>query len=275
VSSRITALVALIAASGCVFDLADPLRRPSSDAGIDGPGDDPCGNATVGDADLGARCMIGAPPTINGNADDWAQGQFVSLTHANAAFNGGTGTWTGDPTQDDADCSSRFALGWDKEALYVVVVARDDVRAIHPAETNYYNDDATELFFDGDGDRSGPYALEDRQFIVRADGRAQELHESLPPVAGLPQAVAYKVGAGTGAGFTLEMAVPWGLLGKSAPLPGDRIGFDVYVDDDDSPSVTADRKHYIVWRNNPSGIDGCSEPHCATSAFGLVRLIGR
>ncbi len=238
---------------------------------------DPCGGASAApDADggiVGARCVIGAPPTVDGKLDDWKSADFTALNHRNAAQQGGT--WSPSATQDDADCSARFALRWDQVYLYFAVEYDDDVRGVHPASGlgTIYLDDAVELYLDGNYDRTDIYGSDDFQFIVSADGRAGSFKNTVLQ-SSFPMEVLHQSAAtGTAQNWGLEMAVPWSLLG-GVPGQGRTLGFDLQLDDDDNPGAQV-QQHYVIWIDNPSAIGTLTQPAESTHSFGAVQLLGR
>jgi hypothetical protein len=76
------------------------------------------------------------------------------------------------------------------------------------------------------------------------------------------------------ANWTLEMAVPWTLLGNKAVAPGRTIGWDFGVDDDDN-LITNQINHFMLWAANGDTMGGPTQPCCSTHAFGAAQLVGR
>src|SRR3954464_9908166 len=90
---------------------ADPDMATTSAADIAMPtGDmlaDPCAGApALGNGNVAAQCVIGTPPTIDGNLSDWPQAAFLSLTKTTAAQ--ANGTWDLTNIPNDANSSARY-----------------------------------------------------------------------------------------------------------------------------------------------------------------------
>ena len=117
-------------------------------------------------------------------------------------------------------------------ALYVLVEV-DDATLTNDSGAEWWNDDAIELFIDGDNSQGSSYdGVNDFQLGFRWDDATLRVGgNSVKNVAG----VNYELYA-TGSGYALEVVIPWTTIGTS-PTLGDRIGFDVSVDDDDNGGV--------------------------------------
>ena len=179
------------------------------------------------------------------------------------------------PRVNDADISGLFALQWDDDNLYIAGKMTDDVRAIHPASSAYYQDDCFQVYLDGDHDRAGPYNADDYDLLIRADNAAQQFILSTGVnIMGLDRGMASATRNTTAgaAGWNVEMKIPWALLGNSAVRNGRVIGFDLIIDDDDD-LATQIRKHYLIWQQNIDG-GSCNEPYCSTASLGDALLVG-
>lgn len=225
---------------------------------------DPCGTPTaLGTGNVPAQCVIGAPPTIDGNLADWPPlAQFATLTEANAAVAGGS--WQQDPAQDDPDLSAKYFVRWDAQNLYVAVAVTDDIRNTPNSPPYLTDNDAVEVFLDGNHDRKA-YSTDDWQLVLSEDGKT---------AAGQPTVVAFPSGAkavaveGAGANYTVEFAVPWSVMKVTSPTASALIGFDLKIDDNDGGST---RARDLVLFETMAGTAPIDSP----STFGTVQLMGR
>ena len=154
-------------------------------------------------------------PTIDDRIDGvWGSARVSDI--ANLTFGGGTpgfgGQWRALATS---------------EALYVLVQVTDaDLNNDSGAE--WYQDDAVELFIDGDNSKGSSYdGANDFQFGFRwNDAQVRLGGASVQSAAGVNHEM-----YATSDGYALEVEIPWSTIGTSPSL-GDRIGFDVAVDND-------------------------------------------
>ncbi len=251
----------------------DLASAPGSDlAMVAGAGDlaDPCANPpALGAGNLAAQCVVGNPPTVDGDLADWPSNLFTALTKATAAQ--ADGTWGTDPASNDATLSGRFAVRWDLGYVYVAVSVTDDIRNTPNSSPYVTDNDAIELFFDGQHDRSISYSTaDDWQLVYSEDSQLEEAQNTIGN--NWPAGTAQKVVLGSGAAWTLEAAVPWSALGTSASL-GKLIGFDIKIDDNDGGLPRA--RDLVMYYDAGSGGGSCAAPYCRTDAFGTVQLQGR
>ena len=233
---------------------------------------DPCAPARTPPANvLGVRCAVGNPPVLDGDLSEWGTLDYT-LNHRNAQAQT-SNAWQDDPAQDDPDCSATFALRWDLTNLYVAMHVNDDIRAVHPGAAGYqpYLDDAVEIYLDGNGDRAATYNADDWQYIVTADSNSQTYKKAVAqgPVPSTYFAVKNDA---AGAGYSVELRVPWSTLGANSVANGRMFGFDFLVDDDDDTTVQQ-LTRYLLWWNMAS--TGCNYPSACTSNFGAAQLVGR
>jgi len=86
-----------LAVAGGAADLAMPSTADlgPADLSVQSPPDlrpDPCAGApALGVNNVAAQCVIGTPPTIDGDLSDWPMAQFLPVTKAVAAQ--ANGTW--------------------------------------------------------------------------------------------------------------------------------------------------------------------------------------
>ncbi len=151
-------------AGGAIVPMADATPASTPDAGP--PVIDEVDAAPMPQPEPGvlrARA-VSPPPVLDGYADDWAGSHWVELDLASAAqrsiFNPNYGT---------ATASMRVAAAYDAAFVYLFIEVRDDV-LVFDSERLLYEDDAVHLYIDGNGDRSGPYASDDHDLVLRGDG---------------------------------------------------------------------------------------------------------
>lgn len=120
------------------------------------------------------------------------------------------------------DISAQWRATWDNDNLYVFVDVIDDV--IQRDSSNVWDDDAIELFIDGQNDSGTTYNSNDFHFFFRPS------EDPIYWVSGPNGGLAYHKTLPTITGYTLEVAFPWSALKMS---PGGQIGFEIHLIDDD------------------------------------------
>jgi len=231
---------------------------------------DPCAGAPpLGVNNIAAACVIGQPPTIDGDLSDWPTAQFLPLSKTNAAQ--ANGSWD-TAIANDANSSARYFVRWDLTYLYVAISIADDIRETpNPPGSQLSNNDAVEIFVDGNHSRSNSYGSDDWQLVYSADAAKVA---SQGTVVTWPSGT-HEAWGGTSPAFTVEAAIPWSILGGSAATPGRVVGFDLKLDDNDGDNGATRDRDLILYFNPGSGNGGCSAPNCRTDAFGAVQLQGR
>ncbi len=266
-----------LADAGAADDLAVPIDQagPVDAARPPDLAPDPCGTLAMPDPQAAqAACVIGKPPLLDGKLDEWGPLPY-GATRATADYQ--LGMWTNIPAVDDADCSYQFALAWDAQNLYVAMKAFDDVRIGGPGDAGDWLVDSLEVYLDGGHESWDGYDANDHHYIIRPDGSGGS-YVPAGWVGGVPSAVTVATGSGDGvaADWSLEAAIPWGLLGGAPPQAGRILGFDTQMNDDDVPAPGD--THVLVWRRNANPCNGCGGPcfpFCSTRAFGTAQLAGR
>jgi hypothetical protein len=249
--------------AGVVADLAGADLSPGPDMA------DPCGVAPpLGAGNVAAHCVIGNPPTIDGDLADWPVGSFLSMSHATAAQK--TGMWSGNETNNDPDASARFFVRWDADFLYVAAAIIDDVRETPNALLT--ENDAFELFLDGAHNRSQAYDASDWQLVLSADNRTAAYQTGVAQT--FPATVVVALG-GTSPSWNVEMKIPWSAVGTAPATIGRVLGFDVKLDDNDQGNAMRDRGLIMYYTATGPGAPMCNAPYCRTDAFGAVQLQGR
>lgn len=116
-----------------------------------------------------------------------------------------------------------FSTGWDPEYLYTAVHVTD--AHVHGSpDSPHWENDAIEIFIDGDNDKAGSYNEYDVQYII--SWNKDTLFSSSNAKADGVRWRIYK----TEDGYEVRAAVPWKTL-QVVPEKGLKIGFDVTNDD--------------------------------------------
>ncbi|MFB6152165.1 MAG: sugar-binding protein [Haloarculaceae archaeon] len=172
-----------------------------------------------------------AAPTIDGDVDDaWSDATAHQIEKV----------VIGDVSGDD-DLSGQWRALWDSDALYVLVEVTDNQKSVDSGET-HYQDDAIELFVDGDNSKLNSYdGKNDFQIVIPRGKKAAS--GSIPNE--LQKDWAWTE---TDSGYRLEIALHWSSVAPEQDVSaGHSIGFDVQVDDDDGGG---ERDKKINWHND-------------------------
>ncbi|MFA6923363.1 MAG: sugar-binding protein [Bacteroidales bacterium] len=196
-------------------------------------------------------CSSVLAPVIDGIAENtWAQVESDTLKNI---------MWG--TVSSSADISATYKAVWDNTALYLLVNVKDDAFR-NDSGTNTWDDDALEIFIDGNNDKTtGDYDANDHQYIIRwNDATAYEYHNATTTLN--PVGFTFSQGANTG-GYLMELKITWIAIGVT-PASGKLIGFDMLADDDDDGGA-ADAS--MSWFMQPTSSH-------ETSSFGTIELSG-
>ncbi|MFC1635915.1 sugar-binding protein, partial [Planctomycetota bacterium] len=177
----------------------------------------------------------GAMPVLDGRIDEvW----FFSEEHTIGT------SQVGAAPSSPADCSGTWRALWNWEALYVLVEVNDDALTNDSGGgDNKWNDDSVEVYVDGDNSKRASVDTNDHQYTFRWNNEELEtpsaIHNGIPSLEG----VEYDV-ATTDDGYLLELKLPWMSIMGEAATPGQDIGFDVWINDDDDDG---DRDSQVSW----------------------------
>ncbi|MEZ4726735.1 MAG: endo-1,4-beta-xylanase [Caldilineaceae bacterium] len=189
-------------------------------------------------------------PTIDGMPDAvWADVPAQAITH----------DLDGDRPAA-ADLAGAFRALHDGANLYVFVEVTDDVRRTDSGD-QWWEDDAVELYLDGDQSRGTTYdGVNDFQLIFRPSDSAviQGPNSATPP----PGIQWHSVDTATG--YRVEVALPLAVVGIM-PQAGVAFGLDVQVMDDDDGDA---RDHKLAWHTT------VDETWRNPSFFGAAQLAG-
>lgn len=165
------------------------------------------------------------------------------------------------------DGSVRFRSLHDDDNLYFLFEVKDTL--LIDDSDDAYEDDAIELYLDGNGDGSGPYGEDDHWLVIQSSGLYQSFGEN-------PLALAGSVVA-NGTGYVIEISIPREDMGNG---PSGTLGFNIGLVDDDGLGDDAAADAYGLWfvPSGPHCAECCdpsegSQAWCDTSMLGSIELI--
>jgi hypothetical protein len=177
----------------------------------------------------------GAMPVLDGRIDEvwfFSTEQTIGTSQVGAA------------PSSPADCSGTWRALWNWEYLYVLAVVKDDsLTNDSGGGNNKWNDDSVEFYVDGDNSKRTSVDENDHQYTFWWDNEVLQepsaLHNGAPSIVGVEYAVAT-----TEDGYLFEIKLPWMSIMGEPPTPGQLIGFDVWINDDDDGG---DRDSQVSW----------------------------
>jgi hypothetical protein len=128
-----------------------------------------------------------------------------------------------------SDYSGQWRALYNNTHLFLLVEVGDATRT-NDSGVNWWDDDAVEIFIDGNNSKGSAYDhVDDFQLAFRwNDATVKTGTNSVVNTTG----IVFNMYA-SGSGYKLEASIPWSTLGIT-PATGKIIGFDVAVDDDDN-----------------------------------------
>jgi xyloglucan-specific exo-beta-1,4-glucanase len=147
----------------------------------------------------------------------------------------------------------RYSTAWNNTYLYVA--ARVSDAALYNNSATVWNNDAVEVYIDGNHNRGTSYDSNDNQYIVGSDNT---LFAKNGQTSGVLHATRLISG-----GYEIELAIPWANL-NITPATGTVIGFDIGNDDND----------HGTGRDGQAVAFGTADDWTDTSAFGDLTLVG-
>ncbi|MCK9523914.1 MAG: hypothetical protein M0R76_12870 [Proteobacteria bacterium] len=180
-----------------------------------------------------------APPTIDGNLNETMWRVNTAATQCIAGV---------------CDNTVTFDALWDLDYLYIGVTVRDAYIFVDAPDPR--DNDAIEIFIDGDYSASLEYDIYDKHFV-----RGASPASPLLSLNGSDTGVLHAART-TANGYAMEFAVPWTLL-DAVPYTGMSIGFDLGNYD-----VDAAQSGRLMW-------SGTASNDTSTRKFGTLTLIER
>lgn len=136
-----------------------------------------------------------------------------------------------------SDGTAQVRVLWDAEHLYAGWEVQDATQRINEggADGQVWNGDGVELMIDASGNGTAAPDADDYHVGVNVIGDVRDERGG-----GSPWDVSWSSGVrravkATSSGYTVEVAIPWSALGVSSAAAGKEFGFDVAVNDSDSP----------------------------------------
>ena len=190
-----------------------------------------------------------SPPSIDGNRNEWDG--FPTVQSEFQVFS--ASSWNGTD-----DLQATWQLGWDSEALYIVVVVEDDIHVQNQTGDQIFKGDSVDMQIDTNPS-SGARQVNSRTFqLTMSPGD----FGALPPsyylfrandagsfIANPAQGNVQVAAAPTGSGYVVEARIPWSTL-EMTPANGQVLGIALNVSDNDSPgnAVQEVMKSHVITR---------------------------
>ena len=126
------------------------------------------------------------------------------------------------------DFSAQWKGLFDDTNLYLLVEVNDDSK-INDSGADWYKDDCVEIFIDGDNSKGTTYDGQN-DFLLGFRWNDEVIQLGVNSVNKTTD-IAFSMYS-TDVGYNLEVSIPWSTIGV-APVAGNKIGFDIAIDDDD------------------------------------------
>jgi len=207
------------------------------------------------------------PKTAIAPVIDGSEGSVWSASSVAAISNVIDGSIT-----NSSDLSGYYKALWDDSYFYVLVNVTDNTKT-NNAGTDYYNDDAVEVFFDIGNNKASTYGANDFQYTFRWNDNT--VYEKNNKTTGVTVG---KVDNSTG--YVMVMRFPWSTL-TGTPAINQLVGFEIQLNDDDDGGG---RDGKMAWAasvdqawTNPSYMGtvilkgaSCASPSAAGSIAGVA-----
>ncbi len=129
---------------------------------------------------------------------------------------------------------SRWRALYDANYLYILVEVKDAVvRVPDSGPVTWWEDDAVEVYLDGNNSKGTSYDANDFQYGFRYTDPIVHAGGNSAGGAGGTTGVTFSLQLITG-GYTMEARIPWTTINTGAPFDGKIIGIDIAVNDDDN-----------------------------------------
>ncbi len=189
--------------------------------------------------------MVSTAPKIDGVLNDWKKTSPIIIDKLSQVQEGST-VW-----KNKDNLSGQLFVNWDKNNLYVAGDIIDNVPVLNPnKKSNIWKGDAIEIVIGLDKS-----AKSDRAFTTKGDfqiGFATGDNKKQAPSIWVWKNNESPAGSkivvkksANGKGYTIEASIPWKSLNGFTPSAGDKLSFDVALDDADVAGK--DRTVQMVW----------------------------
>jgi len=190
------------------------------------------------------------PPIVDGTIDtNWVKAPVTAITKT---VNG----------TKQSDFSAQWRAMFDNNYLYVLVEVKDATLKAPPYGPNPWDDDAVEIYIDGNNDKATSYDANDHQFGFNwgIAATTTNMYGSATRTG-----IVYSIPSVSG-GYNLAAKIPWSTIGGTAPTNGKLIGFDININDNDGGNADKTRQATNSWFSS-SNLE-----YTNTSYFGTVPL---
>ena len=137
-----------------------------------------------------------------------------------------------------SDLSAVLYTGWDPKHFYFAIDVSDDIHRTYTGERDTWVGDGLIISIDCDNDGGYGYSFTGRDLLLtlaltRKDERKDDQDQDDTPKG------AYRVRRkDDNSGTVYECAIPWAYMKMAPPRPGQRLGFNITVTDDDGDRAT-------------------------------------
>jgi len=192
-------------------------------------------------------------PQIDGNTDEvWAGVSRISHN----TYVTDDSLWDINLLNDWKDLQFDYQVMWDDDYFYALIQVIDDKK--YNQQTNPWDNDGVELYFDGDNSKTeGSYDENDDRLIFVCKGSLTSVHSHID-TSNIEYAYALK-----GEGWSLELAIPFANL-KFNPTVDHQFGFEIQINDNDGGET---RENMARWWSNTIELE--QNP----ALFGTVKLV--
>ena len=192
---------------------------------------------------VNAACFDRSGFTLDGNLNDaiWQSGTWTSVTRVVEGTQGAV--------------NAVFQVKWDATGIVIGVNVTDPT--LCNANGNWYEDNAVEIYIDGNDAKPATYAADDYQFSVRYN---ENILREENGKTGTVTAMTHQ----TATGYSAEFNIPWSSISVTGTA-GSIIGLDVGIDHNETCGAT--RTGVLMWNGNGNDWDNASAfGNCAMSA---------
>jgi hypothetical protein len=142
-----------------------------------------------------------------------------------------------------SDCSGSYKAFWNRDTLYVMILAVDDILYLH--DNLVYLNDGFEIYLNVDNVKDTVYTENCYQF--RFTPGSEDITGRWGLNVWTPPTVDFAIHVNTGIDRTVEAVFPLLSLGKNSSVAeGDSMGFEIEILDNDGFG----REHVLSWNNN-------------------------
>jgi hypothetical protein len=165
--------------------------------------------------------------------------------------------------RDSQGVEASFKVCWDEDALHLLTNVTDPTPMRNQRSgADLWAADGVELFIGSETiDEAGPLKFTDRQILIGTGSRDGEGQFHVVNAAQQPDVKMAVIPSASGDGYTLEVSVPWSVIGAE-PKEGLELLFDLAVDDS---SDGTSRNCQLMW-------NGTSRNSADRGGWGRLRL---